>query len=133
MTRDLCVAFTAALLLCPHAAAGTDSATRTVRSFNFRSLRLAVQDLSATYGTRYSKGPAFLLRLDDLEKRRAAVLASGSEVGLTALGAELERLRYDALLAPAGGSPDPVGTPQALIRPGRRPGSACQYSSICQN
>jgi len=37
----------------------------------FRSLRLAIRDLMDTFGTRYPRGPQFLARLDDLERRPA--------------------------------------------------------------
>ena len=44
------------------AAADADSAVRSVRSFNFRSVRLAVEDLSATFGGRYPNGALWLRR-----------------------------------------------------------------------
>ena len=103
MPRHLHLALMAALLVSPAAAAG--SAVGAVRSFDFRAVRLAVQDLTQTFGVRYAKGAEFLQRLDALEKKRAPVLAawtanpSGSDAALRALAAELERLRYDALLA----------------------------------
>ena len=87
----------AALLVSPAAAAG--SAIGTVRSFDFQALRLAVTDLTQSFGARYAKGAEFLQRLDALEKKRAPVLASASDAALRALAADLERLRYDALLA----------------------------------
>ena len=89
--RTLCIA----LLLClPVARADElDQATRTVRSFNFRSLRLAIADLSATFGGKYPKGREYLKRLDDLEK------SAKSETNLGALARDLDALRREALLA----------------------------------
>jgi len=85
-------------------AADPDSALRSVRSFNFRSVRLAVEDLSATFANRYPKGAVFARRLRELERARTDVLAAwdrkapDASAAVIRLAAELERLRYDALL-----------------------------------
>jgi formylglycine-generating enzyme required for sulfatase activity len=57
------------------------------------SLRLAIQDLSQSYGTRYPQGGAFAARLLELERRMAASAASPE------LSADLAQLASDALLA----------------------------------
>lgn len=103
MPRHLHLALIAIWLALPAAAAGP--AIGTVRAFDFHGLRLAVEDLSQTFGARYPKGAEYLQRLAALEKKRAAVLAawtanpSTAEPAVHALAADLERLRYDALLA----------------------------------
>lgn len=81
-----------------------DSAVRTLRTFNFRSVRLAVEDLTQTYGSRYPKGREWLAKLDQLERARDPVLAAWEKDGaapqkVVALARELERLRSEALLA----------------------------------
>lgn len=86
-------------------AADADSALRSVRSFNFHSVSMAVEDLSATFGVRYPKGGEWLKRLRELEHSRTLVLAAwdhkapGASDNVVKLAAELERLRYDALLS----------------------------------
>jgi len=55
---------------------------------NLKALRLAIEDLIATFGPRYTKGREYLARLEALEK-------SGVEGDLTALAA----LKREALLA----------------------------------
>src|SRR5262249_532117 len=86
-------------------AADADSAVRSVRSFNFRSVRLAVEDLSATFGSRYSNGARWLLHLRELERAPTGALggwdhkAPGASDTVVKLAAELEKLRSDALLA----------------------------------
>src|SRR5215470_4333426 len=86
-------------------AADADSALRSVRSFNFRSIRLAVEDLTATFGSRYPNGSLWLVRLRELERARPAVVAAwdrkepGASAKIVKMAADLERLRYDALLA----------------------------------
>ena len=105
MRRLVQLALAAALGLCSGGAADTGTAIRTVRSFDFRPLRLAVRDLTATFGARYPQGAAYLRSLDELEKKRAAVLAAwtrdqaAASPGVQALAAELEKVRSQALLA----------------------------------
>jgi len=57
------------------------------------SLRLAIDDLTKTFGARYPQGAAFAARLAELERRMAA---SGANPEITT---DLESLRSDALLA----------------------------------
>jgi formylglycine-generating enzyme required for sulfatase activity len=82
-----------------------DAAVHTVSSFNFRSLRQAVVDLSATFGDRYPQGSEFGRRLDELEAASKRLLAMRQEGGhefdgrIGALAAELSAFRAKALLA----------------------------------
>ena len=57
------------------------------------SLRLAIDDLTKTFGARYPQGSAFAARVGELERRLAA---SGVNPEITT---SLEQLRSDALLA----------------------------------
>jgi len=80
-----------------------DAAVRTVRTFNFRSLRAAVEDLTSTFGTRYPKGPAYLARLRELEQACGRALAAWPKDAaaggkLVELAKELDRLKSEALL-----------------------------------
>ncbi|MFI5378919.1 MAG: SUMF1/EgtB/PvdO family nonheme iron enzyme [Tepidisphaerales bacterium] len=67
------------------------------------SLRLAVEDLSQTYGTRYRKGPEYLARIAELEKAIAGARASDGRIvdieRLVAAVREFEALQAEALLA----------------------------------
>ncbi len=89
----------------PLAGADLDAALRTVRSFNFRAVRMAVEDLSQSFDTQYPKGDEYRRRLRELEAARAATLAAwnrderGAGERLLALATQLEELRYEALLA----------------------------------
>jgi len=82
-----------------------DKAIRQVRSYDFESLRLAITDLSETFGKRYPKGQEYLERLDSLEKLSNFVLSSNNQnndskkTNLLKLAGELENLKYDALLS----------------------------------
>ena len=103
MRARLLAALAAGLLAAPAAASELDAALRTVRSFNFRSVRLAIQDLTSTFGSRYRKGPSLLLRLGQLEEARGQALASwdkgnAAAARLVEVARELERLRSEALL-----------------------------------
>lgn len=90
----------------PAALAGAselDAAVRTVRTFNFRSLRAAVEDLTGTFGNRYPKGPAYLARLRELEQACGRALAAWPKDAaaggkLAELARELERIKSEALL-----------------------------------
>jgi formylglycine-generating enzyme required for sulfatase activity len=82
-----------------------DGAMRVMRAFNARSLRMAITDLSRTYGSRYPRGAEFLRRLEGLEASRKEFLAAPhagakqDDAKLLALGRQLNELRYEALLA----------------------------------
>lgn len=98
----LAAALTAAAAPAP--APELDAAVRTVRTFNFRSVRSAIQDLTDTFGSRYPNGRAYLARLRQLEESRAAALSGwdkdeASAKRLIRLAQDLERLRTEALLA----------------------------------
>ncbi|NQT16447.1 MAG: hypothetical protein HQ582_27055, partial [Planctomycetes bacterium] len=70
---------------------------------NLQSLRLAVEDLIHTYGSRYAGGPLYLERITEIEKTMAdAPGTSGGAVDferLYAAVAQFETLRTEALLA----------------------------------
>ena len=80
-----------------------DESVRSVRSFNFRSLRQAVTDLSETFAKDYPRGEEFLKRLSELEAARAIVLKAWSRGGsdaasrLLQLAEALSSLREEAL------------------------------------
>lgn len=68
------------------------------------AMRLAMEDLIATFGERYAGGKAWLARLEGLEQelkraREAAKGSDGSEAELKRVLHELDRLRREALLA----------------------------------
>ncbi len=71
-----------------------------LKDLNFRAVRLAVEDLTATFGAKYPKGADYLRRLDAMEK---AVVAAAEGKGDTAKQLEVARqfleLRHEALLA----------------------------------
>lgn len=67
--------------------------TEQVHSTNLSALRLAIEDLTATYGERYPGGKRFAERLAALENREAAA-GQTSE-----FAAEVDALRQEALLA----------------------------------
>ena len=60
-----------------------------------RSLRLAINDLHQAFGSRYSRAPEFLTRLDAIERATAAATPAQGE----RLRAELDALRREALIA----------------------------------
>jgi len=76
-----------------------------VRSFNFESLRLAVIDLSETFGEKYTKRRRYLERLDGLEKLSEALIGSfnkgddSAKADLLKLAEGLKKLRREALLS----------------------------------
>lgn len=82
-----------------------DKAITRVRGFDFESLRLAITDLLDTFGQRYPKGPEYLERLNSLKESSEAVLSSfnrdndSAKAAVLKLAADLNRLRYDALLS----------------------------------
>lgn len=89
----------------PEAPLNLDQAVRVIRSYRFESLRLAVNDLIATYGKDYAGGPAYLDRLARLEASARARLSDlklndrTQKARLLHLARELEALRQEALLA----------------------------------
>ncbi|OQB82490.1 MAG: Formylglycine-generating sulfatase enzyme [Planctomycetes bacterium ADurb.Bin126] len=92
----LCLAV-AAVLVCP---AGVKSAPSP--SPAAESLRLAIQDLSETFASRYPQGQEFLARLAAWEKQAAAAApadAAAAKARADELAAQLEELRREALLA----------------------------------
>jgi formylglycine-generating enzyme required for sulfatase activity len=70
---------------------------------NVASLRLAVEDLSSTYGARYPKGPEYLERLSSWERRMAQARGPGGQAvnveRFFAAVQECESLRAEVLLA----------------------------------
>jgi formylglycine-generating enzyme required for sulfatase activity len=86
-------------------ATAEDEAVRTIRTFNFQSVRLAIADLSATFPEQYPGGQARLARLAELEKSTKARLANlhargaAQQKQLVGLANELNAFRRDALLA----------------------------------
>jgi len=82
-----------------------DRAIQYVRSFDFESLRFAINDLIETFGREYPKGGQYLERLAGLRKRSKTALDSfdrnnnSPKANLLPLADELEKLRYDSLLS----------------------------------
>ncbi|MFB0525352.1 MAG: hypothetical protein ACETVZ_07400, partial [Phycisphaerae bacterium] len=80
-------------------------AIRCVRSFDFESLRLAVTDLTDTFGSRYPKGQQYLQHLKSLEQLCQTALNSfdkgddSAKAELARLAGELKKLQYEALLS----------------------------------
>ena len=44
-----------------------------LKQVNTKAMRLALEDLIATYGSRYPKGPEYLKRLATFDQRKQAV------------------------------------------------------------
>ena len=63
------------------------------------AVRLAVEDLIATFPGRYPQGKAYLARLADLETQIAAAEADSDNAALEKLNGNLRDLRREALLA----------------------------------
>jgi formylglycine-generating enzyme required for sulfatase activity len=82
-----------------------DKAIQSIRIFDFQSLRLAIIDLTETFGQSYPKGHKYLERLDSLEQLSKALLSSpdrdkdSAKTNLLQLAKDLNKLRYDALLS----------------------------------
>ena len=82
-----------------------DRAIQLVRSFDFESLRLAINDLIETFGSEYPKGGRYLEHLAGLRKLSKTAIDSfdrnnnSPKLNLLSLADELEKLRYDALLS----------------------------------
>lgn len=66
-----------------------------LKGLNIAGLRLAIRDLTQTFPTRYVRGPEFLARLDELEKR----LATAKPEEVANVVPTLETLRREALVA----------------------------------
>lgn len=81
-----------------------DEAVRTLRGFNFQSLRLAVADLSTSFPPEYINGPVHARRLDALEARARPLMTAFDATDpalarqVIALASELRALREEALL-----------------------------------
>jgi len=84
---------------------GYNEAVRYVRSFNFESLRLAIEDLNETFGQRYPKGQYYFESLDNLEKSCDFILDSlnrgdnSVRADALKLAHDLNKLQNDALLS----------------------------------
>ncbi|UCE48411.1 MAG: hypothetical protein JSW47_22805, partial [Phycisphaerales bacterium] len=81
-----------------------DQKIRYLLDYDFVPLRLAVEDLIETFGSKYPDGREYLSRLDQLKAARAAAVSLGrnSEAGqaeLQRLARELPKLQYDSLLS----------------------------------
>ncbi|NQT53303.1 SUMF1/EgtB/PvdO family nonheme iron enzyme, partial [bacterium] len=76
-------------------------ALQRIGMFDFEALRLAIQDLTETFPKAYAKGPEYLRRLTELERRVADSSRADEENGdaLAKAGAELISLRREALRA----------------------------------
>ncbi|MBI3922118.1 MAG: SUMF1/EgtB/PvdO family nonheme iron enzyme [Armatimonadetes bacterium] len=62
-----------------HLSREIDQAVAQVKAFNFKALRLAVRDLTKTFGSKYPKGSEYLRRLDELEKSSAELIANANK------------------------------------------------------
>ena len=87
------------LLVMPLAAMDLDQAVRVVRGYNFRAVRMAVEDLSRSHGTEYPGADDYLRRLRELQAARTPALAGGDAARIIELAEGLEQLRHEALLA----------------------------------
>ena len=111
----LCIVLIAvALFLKPAFAGGNDrskqsneidTAVAYIRDFDFESLRLAIKDLTDTFGAEYPKGRRYLERLDKLKRLSRAGIDSFDQgddltkANLLKLTDDLKKLRRDALLS----------------------------------
>ncbi len=83
----------ALLFWLPSAFAQSPNQTTPIQSPEIHAARLAIQDLTATFGERFPQGKTFVERLADLERR---AVADGQTSEFTNA---LAQLRHDALLA----------------------------------
>ena len=87
------------------AALNPENAARYLRSFDFESLRLAIVDLTETFGPKYPAGREYSQHLESLAgASKIALKAADSndaaaKADLAKLARELEQLRHDALLS----------------------------------
>ncbi|OHB77330.1 MAG: hypothetical protein A2Z25_16285 [Planctomycetes bacterium RBG_16_55_9] len=72
-----------------------DNARQYVRRFDFESLRLAIEDLTDTFGVKYPKGAGYLQRLDRLRESSGTAL----KTDLLKYAIELNKLQREALLS----------------------------------
>ena len=77
---------------------------RYLLNYDFEALRLAINDLTETFGPEYPKGAEYLKRLEELEEARSAALSLGRNTAparaeLKTLARELPKLQYDALFS----------------------------------
>lgn len=99
--------------------AQSSGAFEQLKAFRWEPLRLAIADLSLTFGKEYPQGERHLERLRQLQQRAEAVLASPAtareEMSASELLRELERFRDEALLA------NPLLQSRRLLLVKRRP------------
>ncbi len=82
-----------------------ENAIRYVRTFDFESLRLAINDLTETFGPKYPVGREYSQRLASLARASSTALKSiepndaAAKASLLKLARELEALRHGALLS----------------------------------
>jgi len=81
-----------------------EAASQLVKNFNFKALRLAIEDLTDSFPKKYAKGKSYLDQVDALEKKAidiAEAVSKGDRAAtkrLADLGDALNSLRYQALL-----------------------------------
>lgn len=104
--RARVLAISLAAVLAPSSVAMTvDEAVREVRSNPFQPLRLAITDLTQTFGNAYPGGPRYLERLARLEASAKALRSDFrdddhvQQDALLEVARELQALRREALLA----------------------------------
>ncbi|HUT33611.1 MAG TPA: SUMF1/EgtB/PvdO family nonheme iron enzyme [Planctomycetota bacterium] len=68
------------------------------RDVNLKALRLAIEDLTRTFGDKYPRGGEYLKRLEALEKSDLATLAQADADKARELAVQLVSLQRDALL-----------------------------------
>ena len=99
-----------------------------LKAVNLKALRLAVEDLTATFGTRYAHGRDYLKQLAKLDQRKKAVAtvldqqASDIDRQITSLVQSYRRVQQDALLS----NPLIDFDRLLLVKRGREPNSACR-------
>ena len=92
------------VLVAPPARAAQPLA-QSLEQMDVTALRLAINDLTTTFGDRYRNGPAFLKRLEMCEQRLAEIRAAlrrgdhSADQKVPALVTDFRRLQQDALLA----------------------------------
>ena len=96
--RKAAPAYLLAAILLGGTAAG-DTPRESPPAPNFRPLRLAIDDLSRTFGDRYPRGKEFLARFGELEKQCSGPKATSRAEAAAELAKTWETLRHDALIA----------------------------------
>jgi len=80
--------------------AGSDKTIEQARGFDFESLRLAIEDLTESFGSEYRRGREYLERLDMLERQsRAPAGSRAAGVDARRTSRQLLKLRAEALLS----------------------------------